>query len=198
MGGTTPQFRHAKARKFQDPERCTTVLALWEALPAWEHLGEEVQAAGFNAPYWVKVSALEKLVPLDILNVIVGRPELDTFAKKLHWVRSQMEHARGANQARAVAGLKDPSGDVQMPQVGAVGEGAASPTDTIVWNLQEECSRCALAADWDGVSAATTAIQALSKGKGKGKKGQWGKTVTWEQRKPAATAGSRGTATVNA
>jgi hypothetical protein len=169
--GTAPQLRHAKARKYQDPDRCKNVLVLWEALPAWEHLGEEIKAAGFEAPDWVKTSALEKLVPLDLLSVLVGRPELDTYARKLHWVRCQMEHARGASQARAVSGLKEKE-DVHM--VGAVStdasDGSQPTSDALVWSLQE----CARTGDWDGMTAISGALQALTKGKGKGKLGKGG------------------------
>ncbi len=71
--------------------------------------GEEIKAAGFEAPDWVKTSALEKLVPMDLLSVLVGRPELDTYARKLHWARCQMEHAHGASQARAGLLYQSPS-----------------------------------------------------------------------------------------
>ena len=83
--GSAPQLKHAKARKYQDPVRCPGIAALWEALPEWERLGEEVKASGFDMPDWVRISALEKLVPTDLLGSLVGRPELDTYGKKVHW-----------------------------------------------------------------------------------------------------------------
>ncbi len=70
--GTAPQLRHAKARRYQDPVRSKTVLALWEALPAWERLGEEITMAGFAAPDWVQISALEKLLPEGLLATLAG------------------------------------------------------------------------------------------------------------------------------
>ena len=82
--GSAPQLKHAKVRKFQDPARCKSAADLWEALPEWERLGEEVRSAGFDAPDWLRESALEKLVPLEWLSVLIGRPELDTYARKLH------------------------------------------------------------------------------------------------------------------
>ena len=45
--------------------------------------GEEVQAAGFQAPDWIRVCALEKLVPSDMLVTLIGRSELDTYSKKV-------------------------------------------------------------------------------------------------------------------
>ena len=159
--GSAPQLKHANARKFQDPARCPSTAGLWEALPEWERLGEEVQAAGFQAPDWIRVCALEKLVPADLLSTLVSRPELDTYGKKLHWVKSQMEHSRGVVQARAVsgtpAGKKDAGGDAIMGEMRAED---AAPT----WTLQEQMDHL------------TGYIQALAKGKGKGKgKGPPGK-----------------------
>ena len=92
--GSAPQYRHAKARRFQDPPRAKDATALWAALPAWERLGEEVRTSGFDAPEWVRSAALEKLVPTDLLRVLVSRPELETYAAKLAWVKSQMEYFR--------------------------------------------------------------------------------------------------------
>ena len=101
--GSAPQLKHANARRFQDPARCTSVAGLWEALPAWERLGEEVEAAGMSMPEWMCSSALEKLLPAGMLDTLVGRPEVATYADKLRWVKSQMEHTRGVVQAKAAA-----------------------------------------------------------------------------------------------
>ena len=60
--GSAPQYRHAKAKQFQDPLRAKDMAALWSALPAWERLGEEVRTAGFDVPEGVKSAALEKLL----------------------------------------------------------------------------------------------------------------------------------------
>ena len=54
--GSAPQLKHAKARKYQDPVRCPGIAALWEALPEWERLGEEVKASGFDMPDWIRIS----------------------------------------------------------------------------------------------------------------------------------------------
>eukprot|EP00974_Lingulodinium_polyedra_P055991 5384586-Lingulodinium_polyedra.AAC.1 len=51
--GAAPQVVAAKAKRFQDPSRCSSVLQLWEALPAWEQLGAEVVAGGFPLPDWL-------------------------------------------------------------------------------------------------------------------------------------------------
>ena len=64
--------------------------ALWAALPAWERLGEEVRTAGFDVPEWVKSAALEKLLRVELLRTLISRPELDSLAVRLAWVRSQM------------------------------------------------------------------------------------------------------------
>ena len=82
--GSAPRLKQAKARKYQDPARCTSTAVLWEAFPEWERLGEEIKSAGFDAPDWIRVSALEKIVPTDLLSTLVGRPELDSYSKKIH------------------------------------------------------------------------------------------------------------------
>jgi hypothetical protein len=149
--GSAPQLKHAKARKYQEPARCATVAGLWEALPEWERLGEEVRAAGLEMPEWMRRAALEKLVPTEMLTTLISRPELDTYSTRVHWVKAQMEHQRGSSQARAVtghaAGRRDPGGDVVMQAV--VAEES--------WSLQEQ------------LESLSGAIQALAKGKGKGK-----------------------------
>jgi hypothetical protein len=56
---------------------------LWEALPLWEQLSSEVALGGYPVPEWVKGQALDKLVPLDLLNTIVGRAELTDYTAKM-------------------------------------------------------------------------------------------------------------------
>ena len=161
--GSAPQLKHAKARKFQDPVRCSSVAGLWEALPEWERLGEEVRATGFDMPDWVRTSALEKLVPADLLTTLVGRPELDSYGQKLRWVKCQMEHSRGALQARAVAGGSKKDA-MQVDELAkADGEDAAPGLASQTWSLQDQ------------VSYMSAALQALTKGKGKGKGKDGGK-----------------------
>jgi hypothetical protein len=192
--GSAPQYRHAKAKQFQDPLRAKDMAALWSALPAWERLGEEVRTAGFDVPEWVKSAALEKLLPLELLRTLISRPELDSLAARLAWVRSQMEHARGSAQMLALAGGgrgKDAGGDVLMGALVSDPPG----TDSMVWNLQAERSRVELEGDWARAAALSEAINALGKGKGKsagkgGKAGKgapaaWSSTPTW--------GGSKGT-----
>ena len=81
--GSAPQFIAAKARQFQDPQRCQSVQQLWEALPSWERVGSEVL---IGVPEWVKAQALDKLVLQEQLSVIVSRPELADYGVKLLWV----------------------------------------------------------------------------------------------------------------
>ena len=75
--GSAPQYRLAKARQFQDPVRAKDFAALWTALPAWERLGEEVRTAGFECAEWMRSAALEKLLPLDLLRIVVSRFSTD-------------------------------------------------------------------------------------------------------------------------
>jgi hypothetical protein len=171
--GSAPQYKHAKARRFQDPPRCRDVQGLWAALPVWERLGEEVRTAGLELPDWMKSAALEKLVPTELLPTLISRPELDTYVRRLQWIKAQMEHARGANQALAYSGSqKDKTGDVLMGELGADGfssAGSCSGSRSLVGSMQDERSRCELAGDWDRSSALSFAIQSLTKGKGNGK-----------------------------
>ena len=115
--GSAPQYRLAKAKLFQDPARAKDMAALWTALPAWVRLGEEVSSAGFGLEDWVKSAALEKLLPLELLRIMIARPELDSYGTRLTWVRSQMEHSRGSAQMLALTGGgrgKDAAGDTIM------------------------------------------------------------------------------------
>ena len=83
-----PQVRHARARLFQDPERCSSVAALWDALPRWLQQGEGLEAAGMSVPDWLRSTAFDKLIPLELLNAVVARPlEPGSFAAKLAFIR---------------------------------------------------------------------------------------------------------------
>ena len=171
--GSAHQLKHAKARKYQDPDRCSTTAALREALPEWERLGEDIKSAGFDAPDWVRISALEKILPADLLNTLVSRPELDTYAKKRHWVKCQMEHARGSLQAQVMSGpavgkgKRDAGGDIVMGEVvkailaqtdrGAEDSESVDSSPAGLWALHEQYAQVA------------GALQALAKGKGKGR-----------------------------
>ena len=187
--GCAPQVRHAKARNFQDPDRCTSVGQLWEALPRWLQLGADLEAAALHVPEWMKSTALEKLVPKELLEAIVGRPtELNSYEKRLAFVKAQMGHARGVSQAKQLAsshGRKEKDGDVHMGALSA--EASEEPTapspssgqDALIWHLQAEVEKHQQSGDWAGLGAAALALQAISKGKGKGKGGfpgkGWGK-----------------------
>jgi hypothetical protein len=70
--GSAPQVIAAKARHFQDPVRRHDVKKLLEALPVWEQLGSEVALGGHPVSDWVKAQAVDKLMPLDMLNTAVG------------------------------------------------------------------------------------------------------------------------------
>jgi hypothetical protein len=170
--GSAPQVIAAKARRYQDPARSHDMKKLWEALPVWEQLGNEVIMAGYPVPDWVKAQALDKLLPLDLLNTVVSRPELSDYVPKMKWVKAQMEHARGATLASQVAnkGGKDMEvGAVLRQEDGDSSEAVSS--DSVVWSLQSELGRRSAAGDWDAVNALTGALFALGKGKGKSKGG---------------------------
>ena len=85
--GAAPQLQHAKARRYQTPAKCKTVQELWSRLPAWERLGEEVALSGLGLPEWLACSALEQLLPAQLLDPLVARSELKTFAARLAWVK---------------------------------------------------------------------------------------------------------------
>ena len=107
----------------------------------------------------MKSAALEKLLPLELLRTLISRPELDSLAARLAWVRSQMEHARGSAQMLALAGGgrgKDAGGDVLMGALVSDPPG----TDSMVWNLQAERSRVELEGDWARAAALSEAINA--------------------------------------
>jgi len=48
--GSAPQVLSAKSRKYQEPERCSSASTLWEALPPWIRLGEELVSNGLEVP----------------------------------------------------------------------------------------------------------------------------------------------------
>jgi hypothetical protein len=168
--GSAPQVVAAKARRFQDPTRCGDVKKLWEALPTWEQLGNEVMLAGYPVPDWVKAQALDKLIPLDMLNTVVGRPELSEFSAKMAWVKAQMEHSRGATLAHQVSskGYKDMEVGAVMKMNKDDGVSEAPSSDSVIWSLQ---GRRSAEGDWDAVNALSGALFALGKGKGKHKGG---------------------------
>ncbi len=144
--GAAPQLQHAKARRYQTPSKCKDVQELWARLPAWERLGEEVTLSGLGLPEWLRSSALEQLLPAQLLTSLVARPELKTCAERLAWVKTQMEHARGNAQATAYGpGIgKDASGDVYMNSVEAPPGMAPDAVEGLSWALAESVQ----AGDW--------------------------------------------------
>jgi hypothetical protein len=159
--GAAPQLKHAKARRFQDPARCKDTSDLWHKLPMWERLGEDVKLAGLDVPEWLRSAALEKLLPAQLLATLVARPELSTYDARLSWVKTQMEHTRGLQQAAAYSpgAGKDASGDVHMNSV-APAAGACEPCgEGLAWAFADAMA----AGDW----AQCNAINALKGGKGR-------------------------------
>ena len=175
--GAAPQVITAKAKRFQDPVKCTTVLQLWERLPYWEQLGAEITTGGYPLPDWLRANSLEKLVPDDMLKIIVGRPELSAYTPKMEWIRAQIEHAKSVERAREVdgrgaagKGKKEDSMDV-----GNVNQEEEVP-DMFLNNLQAEYIKRAAVGDWEGSEILANTIFQFSKGgKGKGKSQYGGK-----------------------
>ena len=132
MGESVHHLKDAKARKYQDPTRRASTAALRESLPEWARLGEDIRAAGFEAPEWVRIGALEKIVPMDLLRTLIGRPELVTYIRELHWAECELVHVRGSLQALVLEGTwrtphkKDAGGGVMLGEVKWNAEGAAS------------------------------------------------------------------------
>ena len=139
---------------------------LWEALPAWEQLGLEVVSGGYPLPDWLKANSLEKLLPTDMVQTVIGRPELAAYAPKLAWVKAQMEHAKGSSRAAHYGpgtGRKD-AADNSM-DVGNLNAEALREENTmgegVLANVQE---------------AVVNVIYAMMEGKGKGNgKGKCGR-----------------------
>ena len=139
----------AKANQYQDPTRCTSVLQLWEALSSWEQLGAEVLSGGYPLRDWLRATALDKLIPEELLKTVVGRPELQDYHEKLKWVRAQMEHAKSQAQMMQVGAptAKHPKKDDEM-DVGNLDEDGSSVADAFLANLQLELFKCTAVGDW--------------------------------------------------
>ncbi len=172
--GDGNHVRDAKARRYLDPPRAKDTADLWTKLSSWERLGEEVVTSGLPLPEWMRNTSLEKLLPTQLLNTLIARSELKEYSVRLAWVKTQMEHTRGVQQAAAYGpGVgKDASGDVYMSSV----EAAAYPehSDTaLTWALANAVDQ----GDWAQAETFQNAINALKgvgkggyrKGKGKGK-----------------------------
>ncbi len=175
--GAAPQLQHAKARRYQYPPTCKSVAELWTKLPAWERLGEEVALSGLAVPSWLAMSALEQLLPVGLRDALVARAscgnELITFPARLAWVKVQMEHARGLEQATAYAPGrgKDAAGDVNMYVVDDPPGLVQDASENLTWALAE----AAHAGDWALADTLQHAIYAMKGGKGGFRKGGLGK-----------------------
>jgi hypothetical protein len=171
--GGGDHVRDAKARRYLDPPRAKDTAELWAKLSSWERLGEEVVTSGLPLPEWMRNTSLEKLLPTQLLSTLVSRSDLKEYSVRLAWVKTQMEHTRGVQQAAAYGpGVgKDASGDVYMSSVEAA---AAEHSDTALsWALANAVDQ----GDWAQAETFQNAISALKgagkggyrKGKGKGK-----------------------------
>ena len=114
---------------------------------------------------------------------MVARPELASYAARLSWVKTQMEHDQGQAQANAYAPGhgKDASGDVLMGSLeGPPGMTYAGSSDDLIWALHAEK---VAAGEWALAEAIENSLYAMQKGKGKG-----------ATRKGLGKGGSKGTA----
>jgi hypothetical protein len=152
--GSAPQLKHANAGLYLDPVRLHDAAALWEGLVEWERLGDEVESSGLALPEWTRITALHKLLPATMLETLVSRHEVATYTEKIRWVRCQMEHTRGASQAKAAASARHGRKDaMDVSELRA--EVLATP-----WSSQEQLEHLC------------SSLLAMSKGNGKGGKGK--------------------------
>merc|ERR1712155_228365 len=79
MQGAAPEVSLAKAMLFQQPARASSMAALYDKLAEWEALGVEVEAGGHKVEDWVRVCALRQLVPKELAEDLVTRPECREF-----------------------------------------------------------------------------------------------------------------------
>ena len=87
MRGASPQVAMANAERYTMPQRAKNTTALWDQLNAWEALGIEVESSGLRIEDWQRAQALVRLLPDEMARAISSKPELRTYAEKLHWVR---------------------------------------------------------------------------------------------------------------
>ena len=156
--GSSDLVLSSKARNYQYPRRCTTMAKLWDELPRWEAIGQDMAANGVDVHPVLRSQALEALVPESLLQTIVGRPELSNYDPKLRWVKTQIEHHRGtviAQHASNPRALNSVESDEQNPAV---------------WHLQSAMQRCHDTAEWQTWETINTALFAV-KGNGKNNKG---------------------------
>ncbi len=175
--GAAPQLQMAKAMRFQQPPTCKNMQELWTKLPQWERLGEEVALSGFVVPPWLRVVALSQLLPAQLSAALTDRAstgsELVTFEQRLAWVKVQMEHSRGIEQATTFGGRgKDASGDVNMYSVDDPPGLGNDAVEHMAWCMAEAYQ----VGDWGLVDSLQNSIYAMKgskgrKGFGKGKSG---------------------------
>ena len=166
--GSSSHVLGVKTKKYQDPPRCSSELGLWEALPAWLKLGEELAVAGYDAPEWVKVNGLQALVPTAMVAELACNPNIKGFDAMLKWTRAKMEHARGSAVAASMA--KAPAARAQDKDVNM----DSVQGDGLLWELQKTMNDALEAGDQSRVAETALAIHAISKGSGKGGYGKGG------------------------
>ena len=166
--GSAPQVIAAKARKFQDPQRCQPMQQLWEARPSWEQVGSEVLKGGYVVPEWVKAQTLDKLVPQ--LSVIVSRPEIADCGSQHKWNTHMAQHRPSRSPQ-----LQHPRG-IEMETSVWAQYSKMLPVDPrmLLRHLcygtsKDNVPSLQLVATGMAVSVVNGAIMSLAKGKGKGR-----------------------------
>ena len=101
--GQSQQVLAAALSSFITPRRCIKVEDLWDALLAWEQKATQLLLAREPPSGLMKSQGLSALVPMHLLNDIIGRPDLESYEAKLRFVQKHMEHSRGQQQSRGTA-----------------------------------------------------------------------------------------------
>ena len=136
--------------KFVDPDTCKDLNQLWEALPEWIRLGEQVEAAGQPIPEFSKNLALEKLLPKELSDAIKERMDLTSYSARLVYVRQKMAYAKGQARAEVVKQAekgkekdrKDRDGDIEMGNMGKDGGGIDEKVDPkLLASLENFCGK---------------------------------------------------------
>merc|ERR1712026_246227 len=104
---------------FQQPSRASSLAALYGKLAEWEALGVEVESGGHKVEDWVRVCALRQLVPKELAEDLITRPECRDFRPAMAFVRSRLSLLRAVTQAAAVSKRSDMDlGNLEAPAAG--------------------------------------------------------------------------------
>ena len=162
--GSAPQVLKTKADHFQNPVRCSNMEEMFLGFPAWQTLGKEIAEAGYSLPAWLKNSALDKLLPENMLNEVIGKPEYTVefgsdderpYLAKLRCTRERVDYAKGELKSQSAVRHREPAvrhresgpknGGAVAPNSGSKGGASAAGKGraALLWNLAEESARFA-------------------------------------------------------